>query len=232
MTEVATQRPVVAIDGPAGAGKSAVSKRLTLALGYSLLDTGALYRTIAFLAQEREIDWKDEDALAEIASTLTVDFKLDGDINHLHVDGNDLTESIRTPEISLGASVVSAHPKVRSALLDLQRDLAKAGGVVAEGRDVGTVVFPDAQAKFFLTASDTVRAQRRYEELLSKGEEVDFETTLKEMLDRDERDSERALAPLIQAEDAILVDSSDCGVDDVVAKMLRHVRNIESSLNV
>ncbi|MBL4634100.1 MAG: (d)CMP kinase [Kofleriaceae bacterium] len=230
MKEVAKGLPVVAIDGPAGAGKSAVSKRLTLALGYQLLDTGALYRSIAYLAQKGGIDWQDEQGLAEIAAKLEVDFRLDGEINHLHVGGEDLTELIRSPEISVGASIVSRHPMVRTALLQLQRDLASSGGVVAEGRDVGTVVFPNADAKFFLTASDEVRAQRRYDELISKGVETDFESTLKEMLERDERDTGRELAPLIQAEDAILVDSSNTGVDEVVAQMLAHVRQVEAAL--
>lgn len=231
MSEVAKTLPVVAIDGPAGAGKSAVSKRLTRALGYRLLDTGALYRTIAYLAEKAGIEWKDEKGLAEIASGLEVDFRLEGDVNHLHVAGEDLTELIRTPEISVGASMVSGHPMVRSALLQLQRDLGSAGGVVVEGRDVGSVVFPKAQAKFFLTASDQVRAQRRYDELLSKGVEADFESTLKEMLERDQRDTERSLAPLVRAEDAILVDSSDANVEEVVAQMLSHVQEVEERLN-
>jgi len=220
---------VVAIDGPAGAGKSAVSRRLTSELGYQLLDTGALYRTVAYLAERSGIAWKDEDKLAEIASELEVSFRLEGDVNHLRVDGVDLTTLIRSPEISLGASEVSAHPKVRSALLQLQRDLGSCGGVIVEGRDVGTVVFPNAQAKFFLTASDEVRAKRRFNELRASGVEADYASTLKEMLERDKRDTSRALAPLIQAEDAILVDSSDVGVEDVVAEMLRHVRAVLSA---
>ncbi len=217
---------VVAIDGPAGAGKSTVSKRLTEALGYSLLDTGALYRCVALLAQRRGLAWSDEAALAELAGSLEVNFRLDGAINRLEAFGEDVSEAIRKPEISTGASVVSALPSVRQALLDLQRDLAQTGGVVAEGRDVGTVVFPNADVKFFLTASDKVRAQRRYDELCAKGESVDFDSTLREMQERDERDSQRAVAPLKQADDAILVDSSKRGLDEVVAEMLAHVRQL------
>jgi cytidylate kinase len=229
MTDVAKSSLVVAIDGPAGAGKSTVSKRLTKELGYRLLDTGALYRTVALLAQRQTVEWSDEAALAAIAAGLDVEFTLVGDVNHLSVAGEDLTESIRSPEISTGASVVSALPMVREALLELQRGLGRAGGVVAEGRDVGTVVFPDAQAKFYLTASDQVRAQRRYDELRAKGVEVDLESTLAEMRERDERDSGREVAPLAQAEDALLVDSSERSLDDVVAEMLRYVRERESN---
>jgi cytidylate kinase len=229
MSDVARRSLVVAIDGPAGAGKSTVSMRLTRELGYRLLDTGALYRSVALLAQRKSVDWSDEKALAEIAAGLEVDFQLVGDINHLSVAGEDLTTAIRAPEISTGASVVSALPAVRAALLELQRSLGRAGGVVAEGRDVGTVVFPDADAKFYLTASDEVRAQRRFDELTAKGVEVDLESTMAEMRERDERDSGREVAPLTQAKDAILVDSSQRSLDEVVAEMLKHVRERESS---
>ncbi len=229
MTDVARRSLVVAIDGPAGAGKSTVSMRLTRALGYRLLDTGALYRSVALLAQRQSVPWSDEAGLAAIAAGLEVDFKLVGDINHLEVAGEDVTTAIRAPEISTGASIVSALPSVREALLELQRSLGRSGGVVVEGRDVGTVVFPKADAKFYLTASDRVRAQRRYDELRAKGVEVDLESTLSEMRERDERDSGRDVAPLTQAEDAIRVDSSERSLDEVVAEMLRHVRERESA---
>ena len=228
MTDVAKRSLVVAIDGPAGAGKSTVSMRLTRELGYRLLDTGALYRTVALLAKRQSVEWNDESALAGIAAGLDVDFKLVGNVNHLAVAGEDLTEAIRTPDISTGASVVSALPAVRAALLELQRSLGRSGGVVVEGRDVGTVVFPDAEAKFFLTASDKVRAQRRFDELRAKGVDVDLESTLAEMRERDERDSGRDVAPLTQADDAVLVDSSERSLDEVVAEMVGLVRERES----
>ncbi len=228
MAEVARRSLVVAIDGPAGAGKSTVSKRLTGALGYRLLDTGALYRCVALLAQRSSVEWTDEAALAKLAGSLKVNFRLEGEINRLEVSGEDLTDAIRKPDISTGASMVSSLPEVRQALLDLQRGLGAEGGVVVEGRDVGTVVFPNAEAKFYLTASDEVRAQRRYDELCANGETVDFESTLREMQERDERDSSRAVAPLTQADDAVLVDSSERSLDEVVQEMLDVVRDRES----
>jgi len=230
MAEVARRSLVVAIDGPAGAGKSTVSKRLTEALGYRLLDTGALYRSVALLAQRQAVEWTDEAGLAKLAGDLKVNFRLVGAVNRLEVNGEDVTEGIRKPEISTGASMVSSLPQVRQALLDLQRGLGDEGGVVVEGRDVGTVVFPNAEAKFFLTASDQVRAQRRYDELCANGETVDFDSTLREMQERDERDSSRAVAPLIQAQDAVLVDSSNRSLDEVVQEMLDLVRDRELRL--
>ena len=230
MAEVARRSLVVAIDGPAGAGKSTVSKRLTEALGYRLLDTGALYRSVALLAQRQSVEWTDEAGLAKLAGALKVNFRLVGAVNRLEVNGEDVTEGIRKPEISTGASMVSSLPQVRQALLDLQRGLGEEGGVVVEGRDVGTVVFPNAEAKFFLTAYDQVRAQRRYDELCANGETVDFDSTLREMQERDERDSSRAVAPLIQAEDAVLVDSSNRSLDEVVQEMLDLVRDRELRL--
>jgi cytidylate kinase len=221
------RRVIVAIDGPAGAGKSTVTRALTRALGYQLLDTGALYRSVALAARRRQVDWGDEDGLAAVARSLSVRFSLDGDINRVFVDGDEVTEAIRTPEISEGASVVSALPGVRDALLDLQRSIGRGGGVVAEGRDVGTVVFPEAAVKFFLTASDRERAQRRQAELEARGHPSDYDTVLAEIQRRDERDSNRAVAPLRQADDALLVDSTARSVTDVVAEMEARVRAAE-----
>src|SRR5690606_16049590 len=181
------RRPiVVAIDGPAGAGKSTVSKRLTALLGYRLLDTGALYRSVALLARRRGVAWDDEPALAALAADLDISFRLDGMTNRVTLGGEDVTSAIRTPEVSEGSSLVSALPAVRAALLERQRALAGQGGVVAEGRDVGTVVLPDAEAKFFLTASDEVRARRRVEELRAAGIEASYEDTLEEIRRRDD----------------------------------------------
>lgn len=218
---------VVTIDGPAGAGKSTVAKRLARALGYRLLDTGAIYRAVALLARRQDISWDDEGAMANIARNLDVTFQFEGDTNRVSVAGEDLTAAIRSPEISFGASRVSSLPAVREALLGLQRRLGARGGVVVEGRDTGTVVFPDAPAKFFLTASDQVRARRRHEELVELNQAAIYEDTLKDLRERDERDSSRAVAPLIQAPDAMLVDSSVLSLDAVVESMLAEVHRRE-----
>lgn len=208
---------LVAIDGPAGAGKSTVAKRVARELGYRLLDTGAIYRTVALVGRQRGLSWDDAEGLARLADGLDIDFRWEGDDNRVLVSGEDLSSAIRTPEISEGASQVSAHPPVRAALLELQRRLGRDGGVVAEGRDIGTVVFPDAEAKFFLTATPEVRARRRHQELVARGAESSYETTLAEMKRRDERDSSREVAPLAVAEDATTLDSSARDIDEVVS---------------
>ena len=226
------QALVVTIDGPAGAGKSTVAKRLARALGYRLLDTGAMYRAVALLAQRQGVSWDETDVLTRIAWELDISFAFDGDDNRVRVAGEDVTAVIREPAISYGASRVSAVPTVRAALLDLQRRLGAEGGVVVEGRDTGTVVFPGADAKFFLTASDQVRAQRRHEELTQNGQETTYEGTLEEMRARDQRDSSRAVAPMIRAADAVLVDSSTLPLDQVIDTILVEVRRRERGQGV
>jgi cytidylate kinase len=218
-----TRRLVVAIDGPAGSGKSTVSRMLAQRLGYDLLDTGAIYRTLALLARRAGVAWDDGPGVAGLANALDIRFQLDGALNRVFVGGADVSTEIRTPEISDGASRVSALPEVRAALLDLQRRLGAAGGVVAEGRDVGTVVFPTAEAKFFLTASADERARRRTLELQAAGRPADQASVLAEIIERDHRDSTRAAAPLRKADDATEVDSSRMDPAQVVETMFRVV---------
>lgn len=217
-------RIVVTIDGPAGAGKSSVAKLLARALGYRLLDTGAIYRAVALAAQRANVAWTDADGCAQIARTLDIRFELIGEANHVFLGDEDVSARIRTPENSQGASQVSAHPPVRAALLELQRRLGGAGGVVVEGRDTGTVVFPEAQAKFFLTASEVERARRRVAELAGSGTVVDFDQTLREMAVRDQRDASRDVAPMVAAPDAVLVDSSAQTLEQVVDSLAEQVR--------
>ncbi|MDX2086691.1 MAG: (d)CMP kinase [Kofleriaceae bacterium] len=214
---------VVTIDGPAGAGKSSVAKLLARRLGYRLLDTGAIYRSVALTAKQRGIAWHDGPACAELARALEIRFDFVGEKNHVYLVDEDVTSAIRTPEVSQGASQVSAHPEVRSALLELQRRLAAGGGVVVEGRDTGTVVFPAAEAKFFLTATDEERARRRVAELTAAGTPVDYEVTLKEIRERDHRDASRDVAPMVPAADAVLVDSSTQTLDQVVESLASEV---------
>lgn len=211
---------LIVIDGPAGAGKSTVARGVARRFGLPVLDTGAIYRTLALAARERAIAWSDEAALAELAEDLPIEFRPGGDDGRPRVlfAGRDVTQAIRTPEISEGSSQVSAHPRVRAALLGIQRRLG-AVGCVAEGRDLGTVVFPDAAHKFFLTASDAVRAARRAGEL----EGARLDDVLRDLTRRDDRDRSRAAAPLVRAEDAILVDSSGLSVDEVVAAIVAAV---------
>ena len=210
---------IVAIDGPAGAGKSTAARLLAKRLGYTLLDTGAIYRVMALRARHGGVDWADGPGVAALAEELDLRFHLDGDLNRVFVDGQEVTTAIRTPEMSDGASRVSALPEVRAALLGIQRRIGAAGDVVVEGRDIGTVVFPDAGAKFFLTASTDERARRRVAELAAAGRPADAATTRAEIVARDERDSTRAAAPLRKADDAMEIDSSTLGPDEVVARM-------------
>lgn len=217
--ELVTNPFIVAIDGPAGAGKSTVAKKLADHLGYAFLDTGALYRTVAWLAKSSGIAWTDAAALERLAIGLDIAFRKEGNQNLVFANSVDVTSDIRSPSISSGASQVSALPEVRQALLGLQRKVSLSQSVVAEGRDVGTVVFPKAQAKFFLTANLETRARRRTNELLSAGKDVDFHRVRAEIQERDERDSQRHVAPLIKAQDAVEIDTSEKTPEALVEQM-------------
>jgi cytidylate kinase len=217
-------RPIVAIDGPAGAGKSTVARRVAEALGFVLLDTGALYRAVALAAKRGKVPVTDASRAGALAEDLARRNAIRLEPDKVTLDGEDVSREIRTPDIGMDASTVSAHPAVRKALLDMQRKAGEAGGIVAEGRDIGTVVFPDAEYKLFLTASPEVRAQRRYEELVAKGQTVNAADTLAEVKRRDAQDEGRAVAPLKPAPDAVLVDSSSTPIDGVVQMMLARIK--------
>jgi len=214
-------QPVVAIDGPAGAGKSTVARDVAKALGFVLVDTGAMYRAVALAAKEKGVAWDDAEALGALVADLDLAFVSGEDgAPRLMLGGVDRSADIRTPEISEGASQVSAHPPVRSGLLDAQRRLGEDGGVVLEGRDIGTVVFPDAEVKVFLTATAEARAGRRQKDLEGRGLPSDFGELLEAMKKRDARDSGRDVAPLKPADDALVLDSTQLSQAEVVQRIV------------
>jgi cytidylate kinase len=213
----------IAIDGPSGAGKSTVAKSLAKRLGYLYVDTGAMYRAVALRAKEKSIRPGDELALSRLASSLHISFVTEGEKTFILCDGEDITESIRSPEISRLASEISKKRSVRDALVEKQREMGREGGVVLEGRDIGTVVFPNAEVKFYLDAQAEERGRRRFKELIGKGVEVDFKETLEEVMQRDHNDMHRGHSPLKKAEDAVLIDSTHRSVEEVVEEMVRLV---------
>jgi len=217
---VTRARPVVAIDGPSGAGKSTVARSLARALGFHYVDTGALYRSVALLADLHGASWGDGEGLAALAGARDFAFADDGG---LVVDGKPIGDAIRTPHISRGASKVARLPEVRRALLQVQRRLGAEGGVVLEGRDIGTVVFPDAEVKIFLTATPKERARRRFLELEARGERVTLEQVERDQAERDRADSERETSPLVRADDAFELICDGMSVDEVVAAIAARV---------
>lgn len=215
----------IAIDGPAGAGKSSIAKLVSKELGYIYVDTGALYRTVGLYSIRKGIDTKDAENVTATLKDIEVKLGFVDGAQHVFLNGEDVSDAIRTPEASMGASNVSAIPAVRTFLFDLQRDIAKNNNCIMDGRDIGTVVLPDAQIKLFLTASPEARAERRYKELIEKGEKVDFQDVLDDINKRDYQDSHREIAPLKQAEDAILVDNSGCNLEEGKELVLGIIRD-------
>ena len=215
----------VAIDGPAGAGKSTIARRLAGELGLRYVDTGAIYRTVAYFMDLWGVSPKDVDGVNRYIDELTVGIEYDEDgLQHMIMNGMDVTTDIRTQDISQKASLISAHACVREMLLDMQRDMAKQYNVIMDGRDIGTVVLPKATVKIFLTASAEVRAKRRCDELLAKGQKAKYETILKEIQQRDYQDTHREIAPLKMARDSIKVDTSQMDVEQVVAAIRKIVQ--------
>ncbi len=210
------QNPIVTIDGPSGAGKGTIAKRIATKFGYKLLDSGALYRLTALSVSRQHVDIHNEVQVARVAEQLDVQFEVVEDGVQILLAGDVVTTDIREESVGMNASVVAAYPLVRQALLQRQRDFASTTGLVADGRDMGTVVFPGAQVKVFLTASAEVRAKRRVEQLKVVGQTADYLKILADIQARDERDSERSAAPLKPADDAVLIDSSKLNIDQVV----------------
>lgn len=223
----------IAIDGPAGAGKSSAARGLAQRLGYVYIDTGAIYRALAWQAIQQGLDVeRHAEAIADIAGRMQVEFRGTDGGQHIFVDGEDLERQVRLPEVGAMSSPVSAIPRVRENLLQLQRDLAAGGGVVMEGRDIGTVVLPDAEMKVFLTATAEERARRRFEQLKSDHPEVTLAQVLADQQERDRRDSSRAVAPLRKADDAVELVSDGMALDEVIARLVEMARDMESDVDV
>lgn len=210
---------VIAIDGPSGAGKSTVARRLAERLGYRQIDTGAMYRAVAYVISQAGIDIENSEAVERLCSAIDIRLECANGITKVFANGQDVTDRIRTPEMSLMTSRISTLKPVREAMMRAQRIMGGNGGVVLEGRDIGTVVFPDAELKFFLSASSEERGRRRHAELIQKGEQVSLEETIAAVVRRDIQDSQRDLAPLRQADDAVLIDSSQMDVEHVLDRM-------------
>ncbi|MBR3533187.1 MAG: (d)CMP kinase [Clostridiales bacterium] len=214
----------IAIDGPSGSGKSTLAKGAAEKLGIMYLDTGAMYRTCALCAIKSGIDPKDEEAVKDMLGSMDLKIKFEDGIQHMLLNGEDVTGSIRTPEVSMAASAISALPVIRTAMVDMQRKIAADQSFVVDGRDIGSVVLPDARYKFFLTASSEARAKRRCLELEQKGTPQAYEDVLKDIIQRDKQDSERAASPLVKVDDAILIDTSDIGIEETLELLLSYIK--------
>lgn len=212
---------IVAIDGPAGAGKSTVAKNLAARLGFLYIDTGAMYRAVAYEALQRQVALDNEAALEEIAASVELDMQVEAGQNRIYLNGRDVSEEIRMPEVSAAASPVSAYAGVREHMVAKQRLLAKRGKVVLDGRDIGTVVLPEADCKIYLTASLDERARRRYKELRERGIEAELDSVRRDIEERDYRDMHRENSPLRRAEDAVLLDSTGMSIDEVMQKVMK-----------
>lgn len=217
----------IAIDGPSGAGKSTSARAAAKELGFIYVDTGALYRAVGVAALKRGVPTADAKAVADLLPELQITLRFEAGEQKVYLNGEDVSKTIRLPEASMAASDVSAVPAVRAFLFDLQKTLARENNCIMDGRDIGTVVLPDAQLKIFLTASAEERANRRYNELIARGTPVEYEALLAEIVQRDYNDSHRAIAPLKPADDAVILDTSDMGFEEVVAEIVRMVKEIE-----
>lgn len=214
----------VAIDGPAGAGKSTISRAAAKASGFIYVDTGALYRAIGVNALRKGIDTKDKSAVAATLSDISVDIVFENGEQKVLLNGENVSSEIRTPPASMAASDVSAVPEVRAFLFDLQRDIAKRNNCIMDGRDIGTVVLPDAQVKIFLTASPEARAMRRYKELIEKGSDVEYKDVLEDLIQRDYNDSHREIAPLKPAEDGVILDTTDLNLEESINAIIKIIK--------
>ena len=214
----------IAIDGPSGAGKSTLARALSEKLGYLYLDTGAIYRTVALSIMKKGASVKDEKTVVSLIPSINIEIKHIEGKQHMYIDGEDVTDKIRTNEISANASAVSAIPKIREFLLELQRDYARKNNVIMDGRDIGTVILPNATVKFFMTASNDARAERRHRELCEKGEAITLDEVKRTMAERDKNDSTRKVAPAIPADDAIMLDNSGT-FEETIEKALDIIRS-------
>ena len=217
----------IAIDGPGGAGKSTVSKAVAARLGIVYVDTGALYRTVGYYVRSANVDPKNAEAVTSLLPDINIEVRYEDGSQHIYLNGTDLGDKIRTPEMSMYASAVSAIPAVRAHLLDTQKDIAAKNSVIMDGRDIGTVILPNADLKIYLTASPECRAKRRYDELVAKGQSVTLDDVLREMTERDENDSTRATAPAVAAKDAILFDNTGMGFEETVEKIISMANEIK-----